>query len=109
MYSFRRSVTAFIALVIAIPLQNSAQYRNIDAAVKKFTAEITDMRHSIHQNPELGNREFKTAELVANHLKKLRMEVKTDVAHTGVVGILVGGKPGHVVCGAGRYGCTTCH
>ncbi len=97
MYSFRRSVTAFIALVIAIPLQNSAQYRNIDAAVKKFTAEITDMRHSIHQNPELGNREFKTAELVANHLKKLGMEVKTDVAHTGVVGLLVGGKPGPVV------------
>jgi amidohydrolase len=55
------------------------------------------MRHQIHQYPELGNREFKTAELVAEHLNKLGFEVQTGVAHTGVVGILRGGRPGPVV------------
>jgi amidohydrolase len=51
----------------------------------------------LHQNPELGNREFKTAKLVADHLRSLGMEVKEGVAHTGVVGILRGGKPGPVI------------
>ncbi|MGG2362133.1 M20/M25/M40 family metallo-hydrolase, partial [Salmonella enterica] len=46
---------------------------------------------------ELGNREFKTAEVVAAHLQRLGMEVKTKVAHTGVVGILKGGKPGPLI------------
>jgi amidohydrolase len=51
----------------------------------------------LHQNPELGNREFKTAKLVADHLRSLGMEVKEGVAHTGVVGILRGGKSGPVI------------
>ena len=58
---------------------------------------MIEWRHHIHQNPELSNREFKTAEMVAAHLKGLGIEVKTGVAHTGVVGILKGGKPGPVV------------
>ena len=54
-------------------------------------------RRDIHQNPELGNREFRTAGLVAEHLRSLGIEVQTGVAHTGVVGVLRGGKPGPVV------------
>jgi amidohydrolase len=69
----------------------------IDQAVERFAAETIEMRRQIHQYPELGNREFKTAELVAEHLKKLGFEVQTGVAHTGVVGILRGGRPGPVV------------
>ncbi len=55
------------------------------------------MRHTIHQNPELGNREFETAALVAEHLRSLGIEVQEGVGHTGVVGVLVGGRPGPVV------------
>ncbi|MFH1943234.1 MAG: amidohydrolase [bacterium] len=54
-------------------------------------------RRDIHQNPELSNREFRTAKLVADHLKNLGMEVWTGVAHTGVVGLLRGKKAGPVV------------
>ncbi|MFC1492659.1 M20 family metallopeptidase [candidate division KSB1 bacterium] len=75
----------------------AAQDANIDKAVKEHLAEIINIRHHLHQNPELGNREFKTAELVAEHLRKLGLEVRTGIAHTGVLGVLIGGKPGSVV------------
>jgi amidohydrolase len=67
------------------------QAAKLSAAVN---AKVIAWRHDIHQHPELGNREFRTAKLVADHLRKLGLEVKTGVAHTGVVGILHGGKPG---------------
>ena len=54
-------------------------------------------RRDIHQNPELGNREFRTSALVAEHLRKLGYEVREKVAHTGIVAALKGGKPGPVV------------
>jgi amidohydrolase len=54
------------------------------------------LRRDFHQHPELGNREFKTAEKIAAHLRSLGIEVQTGVAKTGVVGILKGGKPGPV-------------
>ena len=59
--------------------------------------KVVQWRHEIHQNPELSNREFKTAEKVAAHLRSLGMAVKTGVAHTGVIGILKGKKPGKVL------------
>ena len=51
----------------------------------KIEPKVIEGRHDIHQYPELSNREFRTAEKVAKHLKFLGMEVKTGVAHTGVV------------------------
>ena len=54
-------------------------------------------RRDFHQNPELGNRETRTSGIVAQHLKRLGLNVKTGVAHTGVVGLLEGGLPGPVV------------
>lgn len=69
----------------------------IDAAVIKIEPQCIAWRRDIHQHPELGNREFRTAKLIAEHLKNLGLEVKEGVAHTGVVGILKGGKPGPVI------------
>ncbi len=80
-----------------MPRDAAAQQEDVAALVKKHRAEAIRMREHIHQNPELGNREFKTAELVAAHLTGLGIEIRTGVAHTGVVGVLKGGRPGPVV------------
>jgi amidohydrolase len=56
--------------------------------------KLISWRRDIHQHPELGNREFRTAELVAAHLRSLGLDVRTGVAHTGVVAVLKGGRPG---------------
>lgn len=87
-------LTALLA-VLTLPLQ--AQSSISDKAFKKIEKKVIDWRHDIHQNPELSNREFKTAEKIAKHLKSLGIEVQTGVAHTGVVGVLRGDSPGKVV------------
>ena len=53
-----------------------------------FHAELTEIRHTIHANPELGLEEHRTAELVAKKLTELGIEVHTGVGATGVVGVL---------------------
>lgn len=70
---------------------------NIDKSAKDMEPKLIEWRRHFHQNPELSNREVKTAAKVAEHLKSLGIEVQTGVAHTGVVGILKGGKPGPVI------------
>jgi amidohydrolase len=73
----------------------------LDAAVDAKAAAIRDeliaIRRTIHANPELGNREFQTAKLIANYLDKLGLEVKVGIAKTGVVATLKGGRPGPLV------------
>ncbi|MEO6066369.1 MAG: amidohydrolase, partial [Gemmatimonadales bacterium] len=69
----------------------------IRATVDRLTPELVAVRHDIHSHPELGNRETRTAALVADRLRALGLEVRTGVARTGVVGILRGGRPGPVV------------
>lgn len=64
---------------------------SVQRGVEGVTEKVVAWRRDIHANPELGNREFRTAGLVADHLNSLGMEVTTGVAHTGVVGILRGG------------------
>ena len=59
--------------------------------------KVIEWRRHVHQYPELSNREFETAKYIAAHLESLGLEVETGVAHTGVVGVLRGGKPGGVV------------
>jgi amidohydrolase len=71
--------------------------REVAAAVERVAPEAVELRHRIHQNPELGNREVKTAELIAGRLRALGLEVKTGIAHTGVVAVLRGAKPGPLV------------
>lgn len=76
-----------------------AQQRNeaIESAVDKMESKCIGWRRAVHQNPELGNREFKTAKLIADHLRSLGFEVREGVAKTGVVGILKTNKPGPVI------------
>ncbi|MDH3699073.1 MAG: amidohydrolase [Flavobacteriaceae bacterium] len=83
----------FIGLVTAITAQGT-QYEINYASVED---KVISWRRDIHQNPELSNREFKTAAKIAGHLSSLGLEVQTGVAHTGVVGILKGDLPGKVV------------
>ena len=73
-----------------------------DTAISQHADRLNDQviawRRDLHANPELGNREFRTGKLVAEHLRKLGFdEVKENVAHTGVVGVLKGAKPGPCV------------
>lgn len=70
---------------------------NLERDFSKIESKVIEWRRDIHQNPELSNREFKTAEKIANHLKSLGIEVQTGVAKTGVVGLLKGDQPGKVV------------
>jgi len=69
----------------------------IDRRASQIESKVVAWRRDIHEHPELGNRETRTAKIVADHLRSLGIEVKTGVAHTGVVGVLRGGRPGKVV------------
>lgn len=69
----------------------------VDKKADEVEAKVIEWRRDFHKNPELSNREFKTAEKVAKQLREFGMEVRTGIAHTGVVGVLRGGKPGPVV------------
>ena len=70
----------------------------IDAAAHAAEARVIAWRRDFHAHPELGNREFRTAGIVAEHLRALGFdELRTGVAHTGVVGLLKGALPGPVV------------
>ena len=88
-------------IIMVLVFSDLHAQKKLYSQLDKYTAEIEEKmvqwRREIHQNPELSNREFKTAEKVANHLKGLGLEVQTGIAHTGVVGILKGGKPGPVI------------
>ncbi|MCK5401471.1 MAG: amidohydrolase [Flavobacteriaceae bacterium] len=69
----------------------------LDADITNIESKIIEWRRDFHENPELSNREFKTAEKIAKHLRSLGLEVQTGVAHTGVVGVLKGDHPGKVL------------
>jgi amidohydrolase len=71
----------------------------IDRITSEILPQVVAWRRDFHQNPELGNREHRTAKVIAEALTKLGYEVKTGVAHTGVIGVLKGGKAG---AGGGR-------
>ena len=88
----------FIVLILfLLPLSSYAQIQKVEKFIDNIEPKVIEWRRDFHQTPELSNREFKTAEKIAKHLKNLGLEVQIGVAHTGVVGILKGGKPGPVV------------
>ena len=97
----RRTLFVLPALLFGLVAEPAAAqsplHDRIDAAVRQVNDRVVDWRRDIHEHPELGNREFRTAKLVADHLESLGLEVQTGVAHTGVVGILRGGRPGPMV------------
>lgn len=86
-----------LAVLLASASARADLMRIADDAADRIEDKVIDWRRDIHAHPELGNREFRTARLVADHLRALGMEVRTGVAHTGVVGLLRGGQPGPTV------------
>ena len=84
-------------MLLVFGISAYAQGPKLEKDYNAIEEKVIEWRREIHQNPELGNREFKTAEKIAKHLESLGIEVQTGVAHTGVVGLLKGNKPGKVV------------
>ena len=64
---------------------------DIDRRAQQVADKVVQWRRDIHEHPELGNRETRTAKIVADHLRSLGIDARTGVAHTGVVGVLRGG------------------
>ncbi|MEM9836743.1 MAG: amidohydrolase, partial [Bacteroidota bacterium] len=91
----------FLSLLAVVGLTmvsaQSADYAKTSEMAAQIEDKVIKWRRHFHEHPELSNREFKTAEYVANHLRELGLEVKTKIAHTGVVGILKGRQPGGVI------------
>ena len=95
----RRCIPLGVWLLFAAAPVQAAQdlLPRIEQETAKVTPAVTEIRHQLHQNPELSNREEKTAALVADYLRKLGLEVQTGIARHGVVALLKGGRPGPVV------------
>src|SRR5512138_1622256 len=83
--------------LMSATLSTASLAERIDKAAAQIESKVIACRRDIHQNPELGNREFRTSKLIVERLKALGIDTRTPIAHTGVVGILKGGKPGRVV------------
>jgi amidohydrolase len=91
-------VFLLFAVVGAVPATAATLHADIQQRAAQVEPKVIAWRHDIHQHPELGNRETRTAALVAEQLRALKFdEVRTGVAHTGVVGVLKGALPGPVV------------
>jgi amidohydrolase len=95
----KRSVASFAVVACFFPLLAWGQdpLARVEQETTKVSPVVTEIRHRIHQNPELSNREEKTAALIAEYLQRLGLEVQTGVAKHGVVALLKGGRPGPVV------------
>jgi amidohydrolase len=91
-------VTLVFTVMLALTASAGTMTERIDLAIDAVESQVVEWRRAIHQNPELGNEEHKTAALIAEQLRRLKFDhVETGVAVTGVVGTLIGGKPGPVV------------
>ncbi len=94
----KKILLPLLLIVSASAFSQSNNLRDkISKAADKIEPKVIAWRRDIHEHPELGNNEIRTAAIIAKHLQSLGIEVKTGVAKTGVVGILKGGKPGPVV------------
>ncbi|WP_338590558.1 amidohydrolase [Shewanella khirikhana] len=88
---------AKLSLALAALCTLPAQAQTPAPLAAAVEQKVIEWRRDLHQHPELSNREFRTAEVVAKHLKSLGLEVQTGVAHTGVVARLKGAKPGPLI------------
>lgn len=84
-------------VTIAQPSSSIDMHEEITQQANDIFEQVVEWRRHFHENPELSNREDRTAAYIADYLRSLGMQVQTDIAHTGVVGVLKGGKPGPVV------------
>lgn len=94
---FHGSVIMLAAIVASLSLSTAAADAFLEQEVGAVIEDVIGWRRDFHQHAELSNREFRTAEVIAEHLRNLDMEVITGVAKTGVVGVLKGGAPGPVL------------
>ena len=84
-------------IVILLFVNGLYAQKSIQEDINEIEDKLIEWRRDFHQNPELSNREFKTAEKIYHHLKSLGLQVETNIAKTGVVAILEGNKPGKVI------------
>lgn len=95
--SFASVLTILLSLSGTVRADSASLEAEVRKRAKAVEDELIALRRDIHQHPELGDQETRTSKLVANYLRDLKLEVRTGVARTGVVGILKGGKPGRTV------------
>jgi len=88
----KKTLIALLLLVNGLTAQQSIQQDILEIEDK-----LIEWRRDFHQNPELSNREFKTAKKIAKHLTDIGLQVETNIAKTGVVAILEGDQPGKVI------------
>jgi amidohydrolase len=94
----KNNLYILICLIITPLSYAETPVYDLGKAFASIEPKVIAWRRDIHQNPELGNREFKTARKVTEHLKELDFDkITTGIAHTGVVGILKGGRPGPTI------------
>ena len=95
----KKTLLIFLLLIaqIAIAQVNPKLQTKLELQAKEMEQKVIEWRRHLHENPELSNRETKTGAYIAEHLKKLGLEVKYPVAKTGVVALLKGAKPGPVI------------
>jgi amidohydrolase len=90
-----------LTLLLSAPAALRADDGSLETEVRQRASaveqEVIEWRRDIHQHPELADQETRTSHLVAEHLRKLGLEVRTGVARTGVIGVLKGGKPGRTL------------
>ena len=91
------AVAALLSSAASAAPAPEASDAQLDELTGKELPKVIAWRRDLHQHPELGNRETRTAKLITDHLKHLGLKVQTGVAHTGVVALLEGGRPGPTV------------
>ena len=96
--STRLFVVPSLVLMLTLPSGGTAEpAAALEPAIRAVEEQVIAWRRDLHRNPELSNRETRTAGVVAGVLEGLGLEVRTGIAHTGVVGVLRGGRPGPTV------------
>ena len=86
-----------LLLTLTVVAQKKDMRAAIDAAADKIEPKTIAWRRDFHEHPELGNHEFRTSKIIADHLRSLGLEVRENVGKTGVVGVLRGSLPGPVI------------
>ena len=95
--AYKMSSRSLPWVALAAALVPCAHGAELNAGLKAVDSKVIAWRRDIHQHPELSNREVRTSKMVADHLRKLGLEVETGIAHTGVVGFLRTGQPGPTI------------
>ncbi|MBB1426136.1 amidohydrolase [Shewanella sp. SG44-2] len=94
------SVALLLSSIFAASVYSTTTVASVPNAAEltaQVESKVIAWRRDLHQHPELSNREFRTSKVIEKHLKSLGLEVQTGIAHTGVVAILTGGKPGPLI------------